>query len=190
MTLLAAFAALLSRQSGQHDLVIGSPMAAPHADATSSRSSASSSIRWRFASTPAAIRASATLIARARETALGGFAHQDLPFDRLVDEIQPVRDLSRNPLFQVMFALQNAPMTAIDAAGPHRRRRWTTSAPTAQFDLVLDMWERPDGLLGVLEFSTALFDHATAARLIDAVHDAAARRRRRIPTARCRRFRS
>lgn len=165
MTLLAAFAALLSRHSGQQDLVIGSPVAA--------RTQRDLEPLVGFFVNTLALRIDTSgnpsvreLIARAREVALGGFAHQDLPFDRLVDEIQPVRDLSRNPLFQVMFALQNAPMPPMALAG-------LTVTPldyersTAQFDIVLDMWERPDGLVGVFEFSTALFDHATIARMVD-----------------------
>ena len=163
MTLLAAFAALLSRHAGQHDLMIGSPVAGR------TRSELEALVGF-FVNT-LALRLDTSgdptfraLIARARETALGGFAHQELPFDRLVDDLQPMRDLSRNPLFQVMFALQNAPLDAIALPGitvtplDHERT-------TAQFDIVLDMWERPEGLLGVLEFSTALFDHSTMARL-------------------------
>jgi amino acid adenylation domain-containing protein len=165
MVLLAAFAALLARQSNQHDLVIGSPVA--------SRSRAELEPLVGFFVNTLALRVDAsgdpafrTLLSRVRETALGGYAHQNLPFDRLVDELQPARDLSRNPLFQVMFALQNAPVSAIALPG-------ITVTPidiersTAQFDIVLDMWPQHDGLLGVLEFSTALFDHSTVARMID-----------------------
>src|SRR5262249_11450372 len=103
------------------------------------------------------------LLRRCRDVSLEAYANQDAPFEKLVDELQPERDLSRNPLFQVMFALQNAPMEPLALAGldvePVNFRR-----TTAQFDLVLDMWEQGGRLTAVLEYSSDLFDEATAER--------------------------
>ena len=111
------------------------------------------------------------LVERVQRMALAAYAHQDLPFERLVDELQPERDLSRNPLFQVMFALQNAPSEW--AAFPRSRRRATipVERTVALFDLVLDVWDLDDGLHCVLEYNCELFEAETAARL--AKHSAA-----------------
>ena len=118
--------------------------------------------------------ASAARLARAREAALGAFAHQDLPFAKLVAELRPGRNLSHTPLFQVMLMLQNAGTTG--APLPGLEREWLRSAPgTAKFDLNLALVEvraEVDGeaggaLAGELEFNRDLFDRTTAARLID-----------------------
>src|SRR5262249_43497256 len=96
---------------------------------------------------------------------LNAYAHQDLPFERLVDELQTERDLSRNPLFQVMFTLQNAPD---EKRRPHglNIQPVKVEAVSPQFDLVLDDWGTQQGLTCVLEYSTDLFDHETVARLL------------------------
>ena len=100
-----------------------------------------------------------------RRTALDAYAHQDLPFEKLVDALQPERDLSVNPLFQVMFALQNAPMSAFELPGL-TIDLVATRRLTALFDLVLDIWETGDTLSGVLEYNTDLFDESTADRIV------------------------
>ena len=109
MTLLAGFTLLLSRYSGQEDLLVGTPVA--------NRSRAEiEDARRLLRQHPGVARRSVRrsfgqrVPARMREVCLDAYAHQDLPFERLVEELQPERDLSRNPLFQVMFALQNAPL--------------------------------------------------------------------------------
>jgi amino acid adenylation domain-containing protein len=163
MTLQAAFAALLARCSGQEDIVIGSPIA--------NRTRAEIEPLIGFFVNTLALRTDLSgdppfteLVVRVRQRALEAFAHQDLPFERLVDELQPERDLSRNPIFQVMFALQNAPAQPHAVPGltlaPVPRRRIA-----AQFDLVLDMWESGAQLDAVLEYNTDLFDAATIARM-------------------------
>ncbi|HEY0736003.1 MAG TPA: amino acid adenylation domain-containing protein, partial [Herpetosiphonaceae bacterium] len=101
---------------------------------------------------------------RTRATALEAYAHQDLPFEQLVEVVQPQRDLSRQPLFQVMFALQNAPLGAVDLPGL-TLRELPVDNHTAKFDLALDLWETADGLRGVWMYSTDLFAAATITRM-------------------------
>jgi amino acid adenylation domain-containing protein len=163
MTLHAAFAVLLSRYSGQDDVVIGSPIA--------NRTRAEMEPMIGFFVNTLALRTDLTgdtsfveLVSRVRQCCLDAYAHQDLPFERLVDELQPERDLSRNPVFQVMFALQNAPMehhevSALKLEVLSRRRI------SAQFDLVLDIWEIGEELQAVLEYNTDLFDLSSVERM-------------------------
>ncbi|MFX3681347.1 MAG: amino acid adenylation domain-containing protein [bacterium] len=165
MILEAAFAVLLGRMSRQQDVLIGTPIANRH------RAEVEPLIGF-FVNT-LVLRNDLSgepsfrdLIERTRNTALDAYAHQDLPFERLVDELQPERDLSRNPIFQVMFALHNTPnhervlpeLTITDLAAERI---------SAQFDIVLDVWENPSGLKAVLEFATDLFDGATIQRMAD-----------------------
>ncbi|MEH2156362.1 MAG: amino acid adenylation domain-containing protein [Nostoc sp.] len=104
------------------------------------------------------------LLTRVREVALGAYAHQDLPFEMLVEALQPERDLSHTPLFQVMFVLQNTPMSQVDLTG-------LTVTPligegtTAKFDLTLSMQNTATGLVGAWEYNTDLFDASTIARM-------------------------
>ena len=106
------------------------------------------------------------LLGRVREVALGAFAHQDLPFERLVEELLPERDLSCSPLFQVMVVLQNAPPAAA-VLGALEIRRPDFEPGVARFDLLLDLTEVDDGLRGALEFNTDLFDRTTVQRLAE-----------------------
>jgi non-ribosomal peptide synthetase component F len=101
-----------------------------------------------------------------RQTTLEAYAHQDLPFEHLVEELRPERHLSVNPLFQVMCAMQNAPVGRMDLPG------LTLSpiefdATTAQFDLELNVWETEDALLAVIAYSTELFDAPTVRRFAE-----------------------
>ncbi|NTX41771.1 hypothetical protein HUA78_45875, partial [Myxococcus sp. CA033] len=103
------------------------------------------------------------LLRQVKESSLGAYAHQDVPFERLVEVLQPSRDMSRSPLFQVLFALQNAPMPAV------RKLDLTLSPvevenPTTKFELQLNLSETPDGYRGTLSYNTDLFEHATALR--------------------------
>ena len=129
--------------------------------------SASSSTRWCCAPTPRAIRASASCSARVRAGNLAAYGHQDLPFERLVEVLNPARSLSRHPLFQVMLAFQNdAPgqPRAAGAAVP-RSSRWRSRAPSSTCRLALAEQRAPDGapagIAGVLEYASDLFDART-----------------------------
>ncbi|HEX8282854.1 MAG TPA: amino acid adenylation domain-containing protein [Pyrinomonadaceae bacterium] len=164
MTLLAAWQTLLSKYSGQEDIVVGSPIA--------NRNRAETEGLIGFFVNTLVLRAQTggnprfvELLRQVREATLGAYTHQDLPFEKLVEELAPRRDLSRSPIFQVMFILQNAPASALELSG-------VTLSPvavdnhTAKFDLLLSMQETEDGqLAGGLEYNTDLFDASTAARI-------------------------
>nr|WP_279637144.1 non-ribosomal peptide synthetase [Corallococcus praedator] len=105
------------------------------------------------------------LLAQVRETTLGAYAHQEVPFERLVEELQPERDLSRGPLFQVMFVLQNAPGSAVSLPGL-KLEAAESSGKTAKFDLTLGLGESEEGLSGGLEFNSDLFEAETMDRLL------------------------
>ncbi|NJO27407.1 MAG: amino acid adenylation domain-containing protein [Richelia sp. SL_2_1] len=156
MTLLAGFQTLLWRYTAQEDIVVGSPIA------NRNRTEIEGLIgffvntlvlRTNLAGNPSFEE----LLKRVREVALGAYAHQDLPFELLVERLQPQRDLSYAPLFQVMFVLQNAPMSALGLPG-------LTLTPlegdnnTSKFDLTLYMTETESGLVGSLEYNTDLFE--------------------------------
>jgi amino acid adenylation domain-containing protein len=161
MTLLAGYAALLSRWSGRSDLPIGTYVA-------NRRRPELEQLVGFFLNTlvmRVQVDASASfrkLLRAVREIALGAYDHQDVPFELVVEALAPARDLSRNPLFQVVFQLNNEPTqdprtNTVEAA---RARR-----DAAIFDLGLMMFETPDGLGGQFEYATALFDAATVRRL-------------------------
>ncbi|MCP4664667.1 MAG: non-ribosomal peptide synthetase, partial [bacterium] len=108
------------------------------------------------------------LIDRARETALGAYAHQDVPFEKLVDELDPERDLSRNPLVQVLLVLQNLQRPAREL-GPGLAMEGVGVAVTeAKVDLSLDLAADEAGLGGALVYKTDLFDRTTILRLLGA----------------------
>ncbi|WP_143064550.1 non-ribosomal peptide synthetase, partial [Streptomyces colonosanans] len=111
----------------------------------------------------------AELLGRVREQALGAYAHQDLPFEHLVEALNPARSLSRQPLFQVMLALQNVPRSDFDLPGVHADIH-LVHTPTAMFDLGFHLVERgdagtPQGIHGYVEFATDLFDQETVEML-------------------------
>jgi len=163
MTLLAAFQTLLYRYTGQEDIVVGSPIAG--------RTRVETERLFGFLVNTLALRTDLSgnptfreLLARVREVALGAYAHQDLPFEKLVEELQPERNLSHSPLFQVMFVLQNAPRQPLTFPG-------LTLTPlemdngTAKFDLTLSIVEGK-GLRAAFEYNTDLFDKATIVRML------------------------
>jgi non-ribosomal peptide synthetase component F len=107
----------------------------------------------------------ADLLAQVREVALGAYAHQDVPFEKLVEELHPERRASHSPLFQVMFVLQNIPTQAVELSGL-TLLPVETHHDLAKFDLTLSMKETADGLAGHLEYNTDLFEPKTISRMI------------------------
>jgi amino acid adenylation domain-containing protein len=164
MTLLAAFQVLLARYSGLDDIVVGTPIA--------NRTRAEIEpligcfvntlvIRTALAGNPTFHE----VLHRVRETMLLAYTHQDLPFDKLVEELRPERDPSRTPLFQVLFVLQNTAMPELEL--PELRFRIAkTQNMIAKFDLSLSMSETDAGLTGTLEYCTDLFRSSTSARMV------------------------
>jgi amino acid adenylation domain-containing protein len=163
MTLLAAFSTLLYRYSGQCDIIIGTPIANRNRAETESligffvntlifRTRLSEQMTFR------------ELLVQVREMALEVYAHQDLPFEKLVEELQPERSLSHSPVFQVMLDLQNAPMHDLELQGL-RLTPLPFDSRMAKFDLVLTVGETDGRLSGQLEYNTDLFDAATVRRM-------------------------
>jgi amino acid adenylation domain-containing protein len=164
MTLLAAFKTLLHRYTGQEDIVVGTPIA--NRNRFETENLIGFFVNTLVLRTRLAPRLTfAELLGRVRDVTLGAFAHQDVPFEKLVEELQPERDTSRTPLFQVMFTLQNAPLPSRQL-GEVVMQFADDEARTAQFDLSFDLMERGDIILCALEFNTDLFDGETAERVM------------------------
>ncbi|MFL6289971.1 MAG: amino acid adenylation domain-containing protein, partial [Thermoanaerobaculia bacterium] len=166
---LAAFQAQLHRATGQDDVLVGAPVASRHRPELEGLIGLfvdTVVLRGRCAARFAGDTTFRGLLARTRETALAAFAHQDLPLERLVAELRPERSLSHNPLFQVMFALQNTP--------PEGLALGIGSTPvdpgpaTAMFDLTLTVEDTVEDQSVALEYDADLFDAATAESLLDA----------------------
>ena len=163
MTMLAAFNVLVHRYARQDDILIGTP--------TANRSQPELEKLVAFFVNPVVMRSDLSsdpvfkdFVDTVRTTALGAISHQDIPFERLVEELRPERDLSRNPLFQVSFTLQMEP--------PLVTLEGTTGVPvefdngTAKFDLLVELWETGGGVGGRFEYNTDLFDRQTIQRMI------------------------
>lgn len=164
MTLLAAFQVLLHRWTGQEDIVVGSAVAG--------RRKVELERLIGFFVNTLVFRGDLVgnptfreLLARVREMSLAALAHQDLPFERLVQELRPDRTVSRNPLFQVMFVLQNAPMPPADLPRLSLEMLEVNTG-TAKFDLTLSIIETPNGLRAALEYNADLFEAKSIARLL------------------------
>jgi amino acid adenylation domain-containing protein len=163
MTLLATFNVLLYRYSGQDDIVVGSPIA--NRDFLEIEHLMGFFVNTLLLRTDLAGAPSfRTLLERVRELTFAAYAHQNIPFERLVDELQPERNLSHHPLFQVMFIYQNAPMPAYERADLQMQFLRIENG-IAKFDLVLAMTETPDALNTVFEYNTLLFDTPTIYRM-------------------------
>ncbi|HEV7519446.1 MAG TPA: condensation domain-containing protein, partial [Thermoanaerobaculia bacterium] len=163
MTLLAGLTALLSRYTGQEDVAVGSPVA------NRTRREIEGLIGF-FVNT-LVLRTGCSgdpvfrdLVAAVRRTALSAYEHQDVPFERVVEELSPERDPSRSPLFQVMLVLQNAGRGSLKLPGL-TLEPMTLDGATAKFDLTLSLGEGPAGLSGTWEYDRDLFEAATIARL-------------------------
>ncbi|HEU4323903.1 MAG TPA: condensation domain-containing protein, partial [Roseiflexaceae bacterium] len=163
MTLLAAFQLLLARWSGQDDIVVGTPIA--------NRTRAEIEPLIGFFINTLVLRTTLAgnpsfreLLGQVRHTTLDAYDHQDLPFERLVEEIKPPRDLSRSPLFQVMMVLQNVPSSAIDLPGLTMRPQDVDRA-AVKFELELMLFEQQGQLVGHIGYNTDLFEDATIVRM-------------------------
>jgi amino acid adenylation domain-containing protein len=164
MVMYAAFATLLYRLTGQPDIVVGSPIA-------NRRRAELEGMIGLFVNT-LVLRADLSrdptfveLLARVRETTLDAFAHQDLPFERLVEELQPARNTAHNPLFQVMFLLQSAEGGAAGAAPEQPGLRVATD--TAKFDLTMNVVEVQQTAAIGIEYNRDLFEPETIARIAE-----------------------
>jgi amino acid adenylation domain-containing protein len=164
MTLLAAFKVLLYRYTGQRDVVVGTPIA------NRNRSEIEQLIgffvnmlvlRTDLSGNPSFVE----LLARVREVCLGAYQHQDLPYEKLVEELHPSRDLSRNPLSQVGFVLQNTPQLALDLQGltvaPYQQ-----NSMTVRSDVECFLWSEGARLVGALVYNVDLFDAGTITRMV------------------------
>ncbi len=163
MTLLAAFNVLLARYSGQEQIVVGTPIA--------NRTRVETEGLIGFFVNTLALRTDlsgdptfAELLRRVREAALGAYAHQDMPFEKLVEELQPTRELNRQPLFQVMFVLQNVISETLElpdlSLSPLE-----VEGGAAQFDLTLTVSETDASFAASIEYNADLFDETTIARM-------------------------
>lgn len=173
MTLLAAFQTLLHRYTGQDDIAVGSPIA------NRNRSELEPLIGFFVNSLVLRVNLGDNptfreLLEQVKEVTLAAYEHQDLPFEKLVEELHPERDLSRNPLFQVVFALQNAPMQPLELPGL-KLQPLKFDVTTTRFDIELHLWqsgyglsglweEELEGISGFIAYNTDLFDAEAIAR--------------------------
>ncbi|GAA1642664.1 hypothetical protein GCM10009764_75670 [Nocardia ninae] len=163
MTLLAAFQAMLARETDMPDVAVGTPIAG--------RVRAELEDLIGFFVNTMVIRTDCSadptfeeLLARVRSSALGAYAHQDLPFEQLVRELAPQRDLTRNPLTQVIFQLMNTPSATLELAGT-QAEPLGLDTDIVRFDLELHFVEHETVLAGAVVFARDLFDKATIERL-------------------------
>ncbi|MFS8096831.1 amino acid adenylation domain-containing protein [Lentzea alba] len=168
MVLQAAIATLLTRLGAGTDIPIGSPVAARSDEVLDD-------VVGFFVNT-VVLRTDtsgdptfAALLAKVRETGLAAYAHPDLPFERLVEQLQPARSLSRHPLFQVLLAFQDTLEQEI-TFGSAVGRVEVRDTDVAKFDLAFDLVEEPDGISGGLEYSAELFDRSTVERIAGWLH--------------------
>ena len=163
MVLLAAFKVLLSRYTGQEEIIVGSPIAGRNRVETEGL--IGFFVNTLVLRTDVRGEASfAEVVKRVREVVLEGHAHQEVPFEKLVEELKPERDLSRSPLFQVMFVLRNTPTAVLELPGIELGVLNAESG-SAKFDLMLSMAEVTDGLVGWFEYNTDLFETTTIRRM-------------------------
>ncbi|WP_255512229.1 condensation domain-containing protein [Aerosakkonema funiforme] len=178
MTLLAALQTLLYRYTHQEDIAVGSPIA------NRNRSEIEGLIGFFVNSLVLRTNLSGNptfreMLARVKQVTLGAYSHQDLPFEKLVEELHPERNLSRHPLFQVVFGFENAPMSALELPGL-LPSFMNIDFTTTRFDLELHLWkcsedfrslwggkwEYSEGIRGVVVYNTDLFDRATIVRML------------------------
>ncbi len=164
MLLLAAFKVLLYRYTSQDDLIVGTPVANRNRLETEGLIGFfvnSLVLRTDLSENPSFRQ----LLQRVREVCLGAYGHQDLPFDRLVEELQVRRDLRRNPLFQVMFVLHNTSLRTVELPGS-TLTLVEGDSETAHFDLTLEIADTDQGLTAAFVYNIDLFDAGTIARML------------------------
>jgi amino acid adenylation domain-containing protein/FkbM family methyltransferase len=164
MTLLAAFQTLLHRMTGEDDIVVGTPVAGRDRSETEGLIGLflnSLALRTNLSGNPTFLE----LLARVREVALGAYDHQELPFEKLVAELQPERDLSRTPIFQVFINMYNFKEVSLEL-DRLSVRPLKTPEPTPQFDLEFYIREHDDGIHLIFVYDSDLFESATIARLL------------------------
>jgi amino acid adenylation domain-containing protein/non-ribosomal peptide synthase protein (TIGR01720 family) len=167
MVLLAGFDTLLHRATGQTDLLVGTPVAnrpRPELERLIGLFINTLVLRTGLGGDPSF----AELLQRARETAVGAFSHQEAPFEKVVEAVQPRRQTDRQPLFQVMLVLQNHAPRQIRLPGL-RAETVLTDDGTAKFDLTLAVGEAGSDLRGGMEYAADLFDAPTVARLLESL---------------------
>ncbi len=169
MTLLASWAALLARLSGQQDVVIGTPVA--------NRGQVEVENLIGFFVNTLALRLDVSgsptvgeLLARVKAQSLAAQQHQDIPFEHVVEIVRPVRSLAHSPLFQVMFAWQNTPQSTFELLNLEVKPVKSASHMTAKFDLSLSLQEAGNRIVGGLEYATALFERPTIERYLGHFH--------------------
>lgn len=164
MTLCAGFVALLSRYTDQRDIVVGTPTAnrnRPETEGIIGYFANTLVLRTDLNGDPGFLE----ILRRVRETALDAYSHQEVPFEKLVEELNPSRSLSHNPLFQVMFSLQNTSRQAFELTDLELQPL-EAMIVTTKFDLSVFLHEGPQGIRGRIEYSTDLFDDATVDRTV------------------------
>jgi non-ribosomal peptide synthetase component F len=164
MTLLAGFAALLSRYSGQDDVVVGSPVAGRNYRETEGL------IGFFVNTLPLRVKVGTELrfvelLQRVKEVCLGAYAHQDVPFEKLVEELQPRREASRSPLYQVVLTLENAPRTDL-ALGGLSLETLESGVITGKYELNFSLNESVEGIGGFLEYHQELYEEQTISKLL------------------------
>ncbi|WP_281944495.1 condensation domain-containing protein, partial [Paenibacillus tyrfis] len=163
MVLLAAYTIVLHKYTGQQDVVVGTPIAGRnHSDVQPLIGMFINTLAIR--SYPAGEKTFLGYLEEVKETMFGAYEHQNYPFEELVDKVQVARDLSRNPLFDTMFTLQNTESKDFELEGL-RLAPYPSEYGMAKFDLSLDVIEDNDGLEYVLEYATALYKRETVERL-------------------------
>jgi amino acid adenylation domain-containing protein len=164
MVLLAGFKVLLARYSEQDDIVVGTPVAnRPFEEAESLIGHLTNAVALRTQlSEELSFR---EVVGRVRETSLEAFSHQDVPFEKVVEQVGAERRLGKTPIFQVMFVLQNSPASPLELTGIEVA---TVTVPntTTMVDLTMEVVEQPYGLVVAIQFSTDLFERRTVARML------------------------
>ncbi|NVJ19520.1 non-ribosomal peptide synthetase, partial [Myxococcus sp. AM010] len=165
MVLLAAFQVVLSKYARQEDVCVGSPIAGrTHGETEGLIGFFTNMLVLRTKVSPTS--SFRELLAQVREVTLGAYAHQDVPFEKLVEELHPERDLSRSPLFQVTLTLQNTPVTEVKLGDGLRLSGVESEGRTSKFDLSLVMEEVKDGVMAMVNYDSDLFEAGTMDRML------------------------